>query len=116
MYNIIITLLMATVLVGFSSPPDQIEPNPTYLTESNQSDCTKAIAQISGMTCSMCAQGIKIKLLEDPRISTIDINFEDKLIGVNFNQTAPITATDIDMIVAQAGYKTTAIDMICEQD
>ena len=72
-------LLCAIFTFGFGSTPDNLEtPTNSLSTFKNNSSCQKAIIQVAGMTCSMCAQGIQKRLNQDIVNQGIETDFENK--------------------------------------
>lgn len=66
--------------------------------------------QVNGMTCSMCSQAIEKKLKEKKTVRKVLVDFESKIVTVEFDKNRPITDKDIKDAIYYAGYELVKIN------
>lgn len=66
--------------------------------------------KVSGMVCSMCAQGIKKKFSQIKEVKSIDVNLDSKLVSVKTDDSQDITDDKIKEIITGAGYNVASIE------
>jgi len=60
------------------------------------------VIKVEGMTCDHCVKAVKGALLEQESVNTVDVNLEDGLVGVEFDDD--ITLDQIKGIIEEQGY------------
>ena len=62
--------------------------------------------KVDGMSCSHCKMAVMRALMNDSRITKVDVNLDTKVVQIDAN--SEIDMKDIKLIVDEAGY--TVID------
>lgn len=65
--------------------------------------------KVSGMVCSMCAQGIKKKFLSRDEVKELDVNLDNKIVKIVTKDSQDISDGDITKIITEAGYNVASI-------
>lgn len=65
--------------------------------------------KVSGMVCSMCAQGIQKKFSNEPSIKTLNVNMDDKLVTIHTHDGKDIADETIKKLITEAGYNVASI-------
>lgn len=60
------------------------------------------VIKVEGMSCDHCVKAVKGALLEQESVNTVDVNLEDGLVGVEFDDD--ITLDQIKGIIEEQGY------------
>ena len=60
--------------------------------------------KVSGMVCSMCAQGIQKKFSSEPAIKTLKVNMDQKLVTIHTHDGKDIGDETIKKLITEAGY------------
>lgn len=66
--------------------------------------------KVSGMVCSMCAQGIKKKFSQIKEVRGIEVNLDSKIVLVKTDGDQDITDEKIKGIITEAGYNVSTIE------
>lgn len=66
--------------------------------------------KISGMVCSMCAQGIQKKFTAIPDVKEVNVNLDSKIVSVITNGEADIADATLHELIKEAGYNVTSIE------
>lgn len=66
--------------------------------------------KVSGMVCSMCAQGIKKKFSQIKEVKEIDVNLDTKFVAIKTNDDQDIQDDKIKEIITEAGYNVASIE------
>lgn len=66
--------------------------------------------KVSGMVCSMCAQGIKKKFSNIDSIKEINVNLDNKLVQIQTKNGQNITDNQINEVIKEAGYNVAKIE------
>lgn len=66
--------------------------------------------KVSGMVCSMCAQGIKKKFSKIEFIKDINVNLDDKLVHIKTEDGHDISDQQINDVIKEAGYNVANIE------
>lgn len=65
---------------------------------------------VKGMVCGFCAQGINKKFKEDPRVASVDVSLEKKLVAIKLNHGKEILDSEIESALRDAGYNVEKIE------
>lgn len=65
--------------------------------------------KVSGMVCSMCAQGIKKKFSTRDEVKSLDVNLDSKVVQIVTKDSQDISDADITTIITEAGYNVASI-------
>lgn len=65
--------------------------------------------KVSGMVCSMCAQGIEKKFKADASVKDVKVNLDDKLVKIHTHEGKDIEDTIIKKHITEAGYNVAEI-------
>jgi len=65
--------------------------------------------KVSGMVCSMCAQGIEKKFKTDPSVKSVDVNLDNKLVKISTHEGKDVEDTLIKKYITEAGYNVAEI-------
>lgn len=60
--------------------------------------------KVSGMVCSMCAQGIQKKFSGETSIKTLNVNMDEKLVTIHTHEGKDIADETIKKLITEAGY------------
>lgn len=66
--------------------------------------------KVSGMVCSMCAQGIKKKFSKMDSVKNIDVNLDNKIVLIQTKDGQAISDEQINEVIKEAGYNVTNIE------
>ena len=66
--------------------------------------------KVSGMVCSMCAQGIKKKFSKIEFVKEINVNLDDKLVHIKTEDGRDISDQQINNVIKEAGYNVANIE------
>ena len=66
--------------------------------------------KISGMVCSMCAQGIQKKFSKVPDVKEVKVDLDTKVVSVQTNGDADIADATLYELIKEAGYNVTSIE------
>jgi mercuric ion binding protein len=71
--------------------------------------CTSAYAKetqvkISGMVCTMCAQGIQKKFSKLPEVKNIKVDMDTKIVSIETHEGKELSDAKIEEIIKDAGY------------
>jgi copper chaperone CopZ len=65
--------------------------------------------KVSGMVCSMCAQGIQKKFSSEPAVKTLKVNMDEKLVVIETHENKELTDQTITKLITEAGYNVAEI-------
>jgi copper chaperone CopZ len=60
--------------------------------------------KVSGMVCSMCAQGIQKKFSGQDSIKKLNVDMDNKLVTIETKDGATISDDTIKTLITEAGY------------
>ncbi len=66
--------------------------------------------KVSGMVCSMCAQGIQKKFSSENSIRTLKVDMEKKLVIIETHDGKNIGDETITKLITEAGYNVASIE------
>lgn len=66
--------------------------------------------QVSGMVCSLCAQGIEKKFSKEEVVKDLKVNMDDKLVTLQTHEGKSISDDKITQIITEAGYNVGKIE------
>lgn len=69
-----------------------------------------AHVKVSGMVCSMCAQGIQKKFSEVPNVKKVEVDLDKKLVTVEALDEKKVSDEDIKSAISKAGYNVQSIE------
>lgn len=85
------------------------------LSASTLANATQTItAQVNGMVCAFCAQGIEKKARALPQTEDVYVNLKQKLVAVQVKEGQELTTDTITALVKDAGYDVTKIETVDE--
>lgn len=65
--------------------------------------------KVSGMVCSMCAQGIQKKFSGEPSVKTLNVNMDEKVVTIQTHEGKDIADDTIKKLITEAGYNVASI-------
>ena len=65
--------------------------------------------KVSGMVCSMCAQGIQKKFSENSALKGLHVDMDNKLVHLETKDGKNITDKEITQLIKEAGYNVESI-------
>jgi mercuric ion binding protein len=65
--------------------------------------------KVSGMVCSMCAQGIQKKFSGEPSVKSLKFNMEEKLVTIHTHENKELTDQTVTKLITEAGYNVAKI-------
>lgn len=66
--------------------------------------------KVSGMVCSMCAQGIKKKFSKLESVKEIDVDLDAKIVRLQTKDGQTVTDKQIKELITEAGYNVATIE------
>lgn len=66
--------------------------------------------KVSGMVCSLCAQGIQKKFSKETSIKTLKVDMDNKVVKIETHEGKDITDEAITKLITEAGYNVAAIE------
>jgi len=71
-------------------------------------------AQVSGMVCAFCAQGIEKKARDLAATEDVYVNLQQKMVAIQVKDGQTLSAETVRTLVRDAGYDVTAIATVDE--
>lgn len=65
--------------------------------------------KVSGMVCSMCAQGIQKKFSSQESIKKLNVDMDNKVVTIEIKDGQTITDEVITKLIGEAGYNVAGI-------
>jgi copper chaperone CopZ len=65
--------------------------------------------KVSGMVCSMCAQGIEKKFNSHPAVKSIKVDMDEKLVTLHLHPEAKLEDKELTTLIQEAGYHVASI-------
>lgn len=66
--------------------------------------------KVSGMVCSMCAQGIQKKFSGEKSVKDLKVNMDEKIVTINTIDGEVLTDETITKLITEAGYNVASIE------
>lgn len=66
--------------------------------------------KVSGMVCSMCAQGIQKKFSTIPEVKSLDVNLDKKFVNIFTHDDKDVADATITQLITEAGYNVASIE------
>ena len=66
--------------------------------------------KVSGMVCSMCAQGIQKKFSTIPEVKNLDVNLDKKIVNIFTHDDKDVEDATITKLITEAGYNVASIE------
>ena len=66
--------------------------------------------KVSGMVCSMCAQGIQKKFLKIPAVKEIKVDLDSKVVSIVTKEGQGVSDSQIKELITEAGYNVANIE------
>ena len=66
--------------------------------------------KVSGMVCSMCAQGIQKKFSKLPEVKEIKVDLDTKVVSIVTKDDLDIQDAKIKELITEAGYNVASIE------
>lgn len=65
--------------------------------------------KVSGMVCSMCAQGIQKKFSGETSVKNLQVDLDEKLVKIQTKEGQDISNETINKLITEAGYNVAGI-------
>jgi cation transport ATPase len=69
-------------------------------------------AQVNGMVCAFCAQGIEKKARALPQTEDVYVNLKEKVVAIQLKDGQSLSMDTVKDLVKEAGYDVTHIETI----
>jgi periplasmic mercuric ion binding protein len=69
-------------------------------------------AEVNGMVCAFCAQGIEKKLRALGQTKDVYVNLKDRIVAVELKDGATLAPDVVKELVKEAGYEVVAIEAV----
>jgi len=69
-------------------------------------------AEVNGMVCAFCAQGIEKKIKAMPQTKDVLVNLDKRLVAVELKPGQTLTHDQIKAAITDAGYDVTKMDTV----
>ncbi len=66
--------------------------------------------KVSGMVCSMCAQGIQKKFSKIPEVKEIKVDLDTKIVSIVTKDDLDVQDAKIKELITEAGYNVASIE------
>lgn len=66
--------------------------------------------KVSGMVCSMCAQGIQKKFSKLPEVKEIKVDLDSKVVSIVTKDDLDVQDAKIKELITEAGYNVASIE------
>lgn len=66
--------------------------------------------KVSGMVCSMCAQGIQKKFSKLPEVKDLKVDLDSKVVSINTKEGKSLADSKIKELITEAGYNVASIE------
>lgn len=66
--------------------------------------------KVSGMVCSMCAQGIQKKFSNEKSVKDLKVNMDEKLVTIKTHDGQDLADAQITKLITEAGYNVASIE------
>ena len=66
--------------------------------------------KVSGMVCSMCAQGIQKKFSAISEVKSLDVNLDKKIVNIFTHDDKDLEDATITKLITEAGYNVASIE------
>jgi copper chaperone CopZ len=100
MKKIISTVILATIVMA------------NLVTNTAHAAVQTIEAEVNGMVCAFCAQGIDKKLRELPQIETVYVNLKHKIVAVELKDGQILPESTVKDVVKNAGYDVVSIQTV----
>ena len=90
-----ITLLLTALSTGAQTPP------PSTIK-----------AEVNGMVCAFCAQGIEKKMKAMPQARDVFVNLDKRLVAVEMKPGQTVSHDKIKAVIADSGYDVVKIETV----
>lgn len=81
----------------------------TMMVFSMSSFAGEVSVKVSGMVCSMCAQGIEKKFSKESSIKNLKVDLDQKLVTINTHEGQDVSDDVIKKLITEAGYNVAEI-------
>lgn len=71
-------------------------------------------AEVNGLVCSLCAQGITKNLTDEESVSDVYVNLDNKLVAAELKPEAKLSNEVFTKIITEAGYTVVNIKRVEE--
>jgi cation transport ATPase len=71
-------------------------------------------AQVNGMVCAFCAQGIEKKARALPQVEDVYVNLKEKVVAVQVKEGQSLSESAVAGLVKDAGYDVSRIETVSE--
>lgn len=71
-------------------------------------------AEVNGMVCAFCAQGIEKKARALPQTEDVYVNLKQRIVAVQVKEGQTLDTKTLTALVKDAGYDVTAVSVINE--
>ena len=83
------------------------------LSASAQTNAPSTIkAEVNGMVCAFCAQGIEKKMKAMPQASDVYVNLDKRLVAVQMKPGQTVPHDKIKAVIADSGYDVVKIETV----
>lgn len=69
-------------------------------------------AEVNGMVCAFCAQGIDKKLRALPQTKDVYVSLKNKIVAVELQEGQTLSETTVKDLIKDAGYDVTKIQIV----
>ena len=71
-------------------------------------------AEVNGMVCAFCAQGIEKKLRALPATKDVYVNLKERIVAVEVREGQTIAPDTVRTLVKDAGYEVVALQTVAQ--
>ena len=69
-------------------------------------------ANVNGMVCAFCAQGIEKKLRALTQTQDVYVNLKQRVVAIELKEGTTLSTDKVKTIIKDAGYDVTSIEMV----
>jgi copper chaperone CopZ len=75
---------------------------------------TSIKAEVNGMVCAFCAQGIDAKLRKNPATKDVYVNLKNRVVAVELREGTTFSLESFKSDIQESGYAVSKVDYVSE--
>ena len=102
-----LTLILTALIISFATPVYAGHGDHAAEAAAYQGEVVHV--SVNGLVCDFCARALEKVLGKQEAVSDIDVNLDDKLITINFNEGQTLDDETITQLIKDSGYNVEGI-------
>ena len=79
-----------------------------------ESEVSSIRAEVNGLVCAFCAQGITRALSREPAAAEVFVSLQDRLVAVELNADQELSDERLTQLLTDAGYDVVSIERVSQ--